>query len=170
MVRRFTRFAALVAVGSTALAGCSSDQEAPVAVVSTVRMAIVAGAEHGGAPFTTGMTQEVTHTPAWTGDADGTGSALITVNRGQREVCWDVSVSDIQLPATASHIHRADPGIRGPIVIALSAPNATGSAAGCASDVDPALLKELVESPESFYVNVHNATYGAGAVRGQLAR
>ena len=53
MVRRFSWFAALLAVGSTAVAGCGSDQEAPVAV-STVRLAIVPGAEHGGAPLTTG--------------------------------------------------------------------------------------------------------------------
>jgi hypothetical protein len=46
MVRRFTLFAALLAAGSTALAGCGSDQEAPVAV-STVRLAIVPGASTG---------------------------------------------------------------------------------------------------------------------------
>ena len=169
MVRRVTRLAALVAVGSTALAGCGSDQEAPVAV-TTVRLAVVPGAQHGGAPFTTGMTQEVTHTPPWNGDADGTGSALITVNRGQREVCWDLSVANIQLPASLSHIHREQPGYRGAIVVTLSAPDATGTASGCVSGQDPTLLDELVESPESFYVNVHNAPYPAGAVRGQLAR
>jgi len=170
MVRRLTRFAVLLAVGSTALAGCGSDQEAPVAV-STVRLAIVPGAEHGGAPFTTGMTQEVWHTPmAYAGDPDGTGSALITVNRGQREVCWHLSVANITLPASLSHIHRAAPGVQGPPVVTLTPPDASGASSGCKSDVDPALLNELVESPESFYVNVHNSVYPPGAVRGQLAR
>jgi len=114
------------------------------------------------------MTQEVTHTPSWTGDPDGTGSALITVNRGQREVCWDVSASGIE-PATASHIHRQEPGFRGPIVVPLTPP-VTGRSTGCVSVNDDVLLNDLVQSPESFYVNVHNAQYTFGAVRGQLAR
>ena len=169
MVRRFTRFAALVAVGPTALAGCSSDREAPVAV-ATVRLAIVPGAEDGGAPFTTGMTQEVWHTPmAYAGDPDGTGSALITVNRGQGEVCWHLTASNIALPASLAHIHRAAPGVQGPPVVTLTPPNANGASSGCRSDVNPLLLKELVQSPESFYVNVHNSLYPSGAVRGQLA-
>src|SRR5262245_38925703 len=127
MVRRFTRLAALVAVGSTALAGCGSEQAGPVAV-TTVRLAVVAGAQHGGAPFTTGMTQEVWQTPmVYAGDPDGTGSALITVNRGQGEVCWQVSVSGIVVPASSSHIHRAAPGVQGPIVVPLIAPDATGA-------------------------------------------
>jgi hypothetical protein len=173
MVRRFTRFAALVAAGSTALAGCSSDREAPVAVATTVRLAIVPGAHHGGVPFRTGMTQEVWHTPmAYAGDPDGTGSALITVNRGQREICWDVAASNIALPASASHIHRAAPGVQGPIALNLAPPSDNnGSWSACRSfdGLDPAFLEELVENPEAFYVNVHNATYPAGAVRGQLA-
>src|SRR5678815_441041 len=126
MVRRLTRFAVLLAVGSTALAGCGSDQEAPVAI-STVRLAIVPGAEHGGAPFTTGMTQEVWHTPmAYAGDPDGTGSALITVNRGQGEVCWHLSGAKITLPASLSQTHRADPGVLGRAVVAVSQPDAGG--------------------------------------------
>ena len=170
MVRRLTRFAALLAVGSTALAGCGSDQEAPVAV-TTVRLAIVPGAQHGGAPLKTGMTQETWHTPmAYAGDPDGTGSALITVNRGQGEVCWHLTVSNILLPASLAHIHRAAPGNQGPPVVTLTAPDATGASSGCRSDATPELLEELVESPESFYVNVHNSVYPPGAVRGQLAQ
>jgi len=107
---------------------------------------------------------------AYAGDPDGTGSALITVNRGQGEVCWHLSVANITLPASLSHIHRAAPGVQGPPVVTLTPPDASGASSGCKSDVDPALLNELVESPESFYVNVHNSVYPPGAVRGQLAR
>lgn len=170
MVRRFTRFAALMAVGSTVLAGCGTQDAGPVAV-STVRLAVVPGAQHGGAPFTTGLSQEVWHTPTvYAGDPDGTGSALVTINRGQREVCWEVSVSGIVLPASASHIHRAGAGVQGPIVLPLVAPDASGASTGCRSGVDPALMDEIVENPASFYVNVHNSVYPAGAVRGQLER
>jgi hypothetical protein len=150
-----------------ALAGCTRDA-APLA--PTVRLAVVAGAEHGGAPFLTALTQEVTTSPVWSGDPDGAGEALVTVNLGQREICWQMSVSNIALPATASHIHKAAPGVRGGIVVPLSAPDGAGAAAGCASGVDPTLLQEILTIPASFYVNVHTADFPAGAVRGQLAR
>ena len=168
MTGRFPRLAATLVLGSITLAGCSSDDTSPVEV-STVRLAIVPGANHGGAPFTTEMTQEVRHTPsAFAGDPDGTGSALITVNIGQGEVCWLLSASDIVLPASASHIHKAAPGVQGPISVGLSAPDVSGEAAGCTSVQDKALLKEIVQSPELFYVNVHNSVYPSGAIRGQL--
>jgi len=168
MFRRSSTLALLLTIGSAVLAGCGDADTTPVGV-RTVRMAIVTGAKHGGAPFATGMAQEVTHTPVWSGDADGSGSALITVNLGQREVCYDLSVSNIVLPATASHIHRAEPGVRGPIVVPLVAPGSSGESAGCVSEVDRALLEDILTSPESFYVNVHTSDYAAGAVRGQLS-
>ena len=160
-----TKFAILLA--SLALAGCEADSPTST---ETVRLAIIGGAEHGGKPFTTHMTQEVTSVPVWAGDPDGTGTALITVNRGRGEVCWELTASDISLPATASHIHRAEVGIRGAIVVPLSPPDASGNVSGCASGVDAELLREILESPASFYVNVHTSDFPAGAIRGQLAR
>ena len=114
------------------------------------------------------MTQEVTTTPPWQGDADGAGQALITLNVGQREICWETSASNITLPAAASHIHKAAPGIRGPIVVPLSPPGAGGTATGCASGVDRELVKDILNNPASYYVNVHTSDFPAGAVRGQL--
>jgi hypothetical protein len=148
-------------------AGCDRDT---LTEPQTIRLAVVPGADHGGTPFRTALTQEVTSTPPWAGDPDGTGLALITINRGQREVCWQISVSDISLPATASHIHRAVAGVRGDIVIGLSAPDASGISVGCKSNINPDLLNDILRTPESFYVNVHNAQYPPGAVRGQFAR
>lgn len=164
------RLAATLVLGSITLAGCGPEASNPVEV-STVRLAIVPEAHHGGAPYTAEMATEVWHTPrAYEGDTDGTGTALITLNHGQREVCWHLTVSDIDLPGTSAHIHRAAPGVQGPIVVPLSPPGVSGESSGCASDVDQALLKELARSPEQFYVNVHNAAYPPGAVRGQLGR
>lgn len=162
-IRCFIALAAL-ALGA---AGCAQDR-GPTA--PTIRLAVVAGAEHGGAPFTTPLTQEVTSSPVWFGDADGAGDALVTINLGQGEICWEVTVRGIALPATASHIHKAAAGVRGAIVVPLSAPNETGAAAGCASDIDRELLQEILTSPASFYVNVHTSEFPAGAVRGQLSR
>jgi len=169
MGTRSSRLAVLMVIVPAVVIGCGQEQKSPVEL-PTVRLAVVAGAEHGGRPYTTPMTQEVTATPPWQGDADGTGQALITVNLGQREICWETSASNITLPATASHIHKAAPGIRGAIVVPLSAPGAGGTANGCASGLDPELVKDILTNPAAYYVNVHTSDYPAGAVRGQLGK
>jgi hypothetical protein len=101
------------------------------------------------------------------GDPDGIGSATITINRGQSEICWSISVQGITLPATAAHIHVGPPGVAGPIVVPLSAPDATGEASGCAT-VDRDLAKAIAKDPAAYYVNVHNVDFPTGAARGQL--
>ncbi|HJU72906.1 MAG TPA: CHRD domain-containing protein [Gemmatimonadaceae bacterium] len=164
MKSRFTHAALLVA-----LIACGNDGPIPTGV-ATVRLALVAGADHGGLPFATPMTTEITTTPVYTGDPDGTGDALVTINLGQREVCWELTASNISLPGTAAHIHRAPVGVRGGIVVGLTPPNASGIVAGCASNQNPDLLKEIILDPAAFYVNVHTTDFPAGAVRGQLGR
>lgn len=102
------------------------------------------------------------------GDADGTGTAAITVNSGQGQVCYKLSVSNIA-PATAAHIHEAAPTAAGPVVVTLGTPNASGTSSGCAT-VTRELALEILKNPADYYVNVHNAAFPAGAVRGQLAK
>ncbi len=103
------------------------------------------------------------------GDADGRGAASIAVNDEDGEVCWDLDAQDIELPAAAAHIHRGAAGVDGDIVVTLSPPDAEGRATGCDSEVDSALINEIMEGPAGFYVNVHTTDYPAGAIRGQLA-
>jgi hypothetical protein len=166
MTGRFPRLAATLVLGSLTLAGCGSDDTSPVEA-STVRLAVVPGAHHGGAPYATELTTETWHTPRdYTGDPDGTGSALITINLGQEEVCWHLTVSDIE-PATSAHIHQALTGVQGPIYVPLTPPDANGEVSGCRSE-PRAKLKLIMQFPDSFYVNVHNSGFPSGAVRGQL--
>lgn len=101
------------------------------------------------------------------GDPDGSGTATITINYGASTLCWQIRVSGITLPATAAHIHDAPAGVPGPVFVGLSAPGSKGFASGCAT-VDKTKLKEIIEDPADYYVNVHNADYPAGALRGQL--
>ena len=84
------------------------------------------------------------------------------------EVCWELSVSTITLPAAAAHIHEGARGVAGPVVVPLSAPDAGGAASGCVT-ADAALMTRIMQSPDNFYVNVHTSDFPAGAVRGQLA-
>jgi hypothetical protein len=118
----------------------------------------------GGAPRVTTLSGAEEVPPA---DPDGTGFASITLNVGQSSVCWELSVSNIA-PAFAAHIHAAPAGVNGPVVVSLSPPT-SGSSSGCAENVDPALIQAIIDRPEQFYVNVHNADFPGGAVRGQLS-
>ncbi len=101
------------------------------------------------------------------GDPDGAGTFSGTVNPGQMQVCYDLMVVNVATP-TAAHIHVAPVGQNGPVVVTLTAP-ATGSSAGCAT-VTRELALKLIKSPEDYYVNVHNAAFPGGAVRGQLSK
>lgn len=123
-------------------------------------------ADHGGAPLSTDMTgaQEA----PGPGDPDGFGRAELTFNPGQREVCFTLTAENIA-PAAASHIHIAPAGTPGPIVVPLVPPT-DGSSSGCVEDVDRSLILDILRNPEEYYVNVHNADFPPGAIRGQLSR
>ena len=100
------------------------------------------------------------------GDPDGTGTARVTVNVGHRLVCYELRVANIA-PAKAAHIHEAPAGTAGPVLIPLVAPNADGDSSRCAT-VSRELAGELAADPSDYYVNVHNVSFPARAVRGQL--
>lgn len=101
------------------------------------------------------------------GDAHATGMFKATVNPGQTKVCYTLSVAKLATP-TMAHIHRGAVGVAGPVVVTLKAP-VGGKSTACAT-VTRDLAKELIADPDGFYVNVHNAAYPAGAVRGQLMK
>lgn len=124
-----------------------------------------AAAQDGGRPITVQMTGAAERPNP--GDPDGAGTATFRINPGQGEVCYTLTVRNIEA-ATAAHIHRAPPTSAGPIVVPLSPPT-NGSSSGCAP-VSRALAKELIQTPQAFYVNVHNTPFPGGAVRGQLGR
>jgi hypothetical protein len=101
-------------------------------------------------------------------DPDGSGFARITLNQGLGQVCWQIQVSNLTLPATAAHNHHAVAGVAGPIVVPLSPPDATGRSSGCATGISHALIKAIRQHP-SDYVNVHTTDFPAGAA-GQLSK
>jgi hypothetical protein len=124
----------------------------------------------GGRKFTTELTgeAEVDTTGAPNkGDLDGTGTASITVNVGQRRMCYDINVSGIG-DARRGHIHRGGVGVNGPIVVEFFEADAI-DLNDCVT-VDRALAKEIIQHPERFYANVHNTEFPAGALRGQLSK
>ena len=99
------------------------------------------------------------------GDPDGR-SSIAFFDFTEDEICYTIVVDNIG-PATAAHIHEAPAGVAGPVVVPLATPDADGVAEVC-QDVDPAVVADILANPQGYYVNVHNAEFPGGAVRGQL--
>jgi CHRD domain len=98
------------------------------------------------------------------GDPDGSGVAIVRWNTDDGTICYKILVRQIE-PATAAHIHVGAEDVAGPVVQGLTAPT-DGHSSGCV--VNAPLADALAADPGNYYVNVHNAEYPAGAVRGQL--
>ena len=142
-----------------------------VAAIAFITTAVIGGLaaaqekEQGGRRLTTALTGAA-EVPG-PGDPDGKGTAVITLNQGKNEVCFELTVSNIA-PATAAHIHAGAAGVAGDVVVTLT-PLTEGSSKGCVS-AGAEQIKNIRQKPEDFYVNVHNADFPDGAVLGQLSK
>lgn len=166
------RLLVLAGAGLVGLAAAcsSSDVAAPADGPSLVRLP---GSSVGGKPIVATLTgaAEV----GVVGDADGSGSAIVSINLGRGELCFQFTVANIGTvdapnsgTAIFAHIHRGSATASGPVVINPTAP-VSGSSQGCLTNIAPALLREISADPAGFYVNIHSGEFPAGAVRGQLA-
>jgi hypothetical protein len=95
------------------------------------------------------------------GDVDGTGTAEVKITGTQ--VCWEIKASKVA-KLVAAHIHKGKAGVAGPVVVPFGK---TYKAKGCAT-APAAVTAAIQKNPRAYYVNVHNAKYPAGALRGQL--
>lgn len=141
----------------------------PTFVMSLALLAVVLSAtaqQEPGKAMETVMLTGAAEVPG-PGDSNGSGTARLTFNPDKGEVCYELTVTNIQ-EATAAHIHEGAMGKEGPVTVGLDAPK-TGSAKGCKS-AEPALVKTIMQNPANYYVNVHNAEFPKGAVRGQLSK
>lgn len=105
-------------------------------------------------------------------DPDGTGTAKVSATGSV--VCWQASWADIATP-TRGHIHQGPAGVNGPIVVPFfeapnGLPSTLDSVDGCTTGVDRALVRAIRKGPSGFYVNLHNAEFPGGVIRGQLHR
>jgi hypothetical protein len=139
---------ALFAVGLVALPAIGHRTAQP-----THRLAAMSGLEESGA-----------------GDPNDYGAARVEILR--RNVCFRILrrqvPTDQNDPAIVAHIHRGEPGVAGPIVVTLFVGDVPGGRR-CVR-TSRSLAREISRFPGRFYVNVHTAAFGDGAVRGQLTR
>jgi CHRD domain len=98
------------------------------------------------------------------GDPDGKGLAVLHLNATKATACWDFKgIAKIGRP-TAAHIHKAPVGKAGPVVVPFGT---TYKAKGCVKAAKKVIVA-IETRPNSYYVNIHNAEYPSGAIRGQL--
>jgi CHRD domain len=94
------------------------------------------------------------------------GKAEVTLNAATGKVCWDFRLAKIDGKPNQAHIHKGKAGVAGNVVVPFGA---SYRRQGCTSAAK-SLVKAILKSPGSYYVNVHNAKHPAGAMRGQLTR
>jgi hypothetical protein len=99
------------------------------------------------------------------GDAGGHGFFSYTIEG--TKFCWTLSWQGIATPH-AGHVHFAPRGVAGPVVINLDTDeDRRPDEEGC-RDISPELAAAITSDPGAYYVNLHNAGFQAGAIRGQL--
>jgi CHRD domain len=141
----------------------------PILTTVVVALALLIGAHWAAAQETAKATAKLTgdaEVPG-PGDPKGSGTAQVTRNPDKGEVCYELSVANIQ-EATGAHIHEGAIDKEGPVKVALEAPK-TGTAKGC-TKADAPVIIAIMKDPAGYYVNIHNAAFPKGAVRGQLSK
>lgn len=145
--------------------GCGEgpDQQPPIETDTTDTTAMtMPGMETSGDTLRAALTgDEQVPEP---GDPDGSGTAEVLLNTDDNTVCYEIEVENIEEPG-AAHIHSGAAGEAGPPVVGFDIANQGLS--GCV-EADAATIEAIQASPSDYYVNVHNAEFGGGAVRGQL--
>jgi hypothetical protein len=133
-----------------------------VGIAATAGGTVATGATHGGRPLHATLLPQNQSPPT---ASSGSGTALVTLNQGQGEVCWDIRVDHLTTPVVLAHIHQGGAGVNGPVVVDFMEP--VNGLHGCVH-ADGALIKQIRRHPADYYVNVHTTMFPLGEVRGQL--
>lgn len=124
---------------------------------------------------------------AMVGDPNGRGEFYVFAidsvgaSDNSKVLCYNLQVKrigEVELApggGRAAHIHKGKFGENGPVVANLAWPQ-NGQAADCLDarlrpaqfPLGDAVVADILANPGDYYVNVHNAEYPAGAIRGQL--
>jgi hypothetical protein len=103
------------------------------------------------------------------GDPDGKGKATIRLSSKRDRVCFTIETKRIA-PPDKGHIHVGDSKTAGPVFITLFTTASKKKVRhGCVAATD-AQIDAIRANPAGYYVNVHNAEFPNGALRGQLRR
>lgn len=144
------KLAAAAAMGSIALAGCATLEEAAVQAVSTTHHATLTGAE----VVTSG------------GDPDGYATAQLSVSDALDQICYDVNNVRNLAPITSLTINRAVRGQVGPAIIRVTQAN-EGGWKNCIKRSE--WQEQSFEyAPGAYYIQISTTQFPNGAIRGQF--
>jgi hypothetical protein len=149
------------------------------AVIAIAALGLAAGVAASNSTKLTADLRGTNEVPV--ADLDGRGKAAVRIDVEGGEVCFDVSFKNGGT-ANRGHIHEGVAGANGPIRVAFfdiqAVPDQSGdprhdllernSGLSDCVNADPVLLQRIVDNPSGFYVNLHNARFPGGFVRGQL--
>jgi hypothetical protein len=99
------------------------------------------------------------------GPEGASGTAKVDINTDTNQVCYELTPSGLSEPPTAGHIHTGAKGASGPVFIDFMVP--TNGLKGCVTS-DATKVATVMGNPAGHYVNIHTASYAAGAMRGQM--
>jgi len=103
-------------------------------------------------------TQEV---PA--NNSRGIGAGLVSLDRTRTSLRYALLVDSLSTPASAAHIHKGAFGVNGPVRIELTVPTPYSTNVVPVGDS----IFTFLES-DLLYMNVHNANFPGGEIRGQV--
>ncbi len=141
---------------------------AAVAILAAALLAPVGSAagKHKGKKTYTTKLKGANEVPG-PGDPDGKGKATIRLSSKHDRVCFTIETKRIA-PPDKGHIHVGDRTTAGPVFITLFTTASEKKVRhGCVAATD-AQIDAIRANPSGYYVNVHNADFPAGALRGQL--
>lgn len=135
-----------------------------VSVLASLALPVVAVAASGSmSPVVSAKLKGANEAPV-KGDPNGSGLVVLHLSTAKGRACWQFSnVKNIAKP-TQAHVHKGRKGASGPVVIPLGT---TYKAMGC-TRASRALIEAIETNPNRYYVNIHNAKYPGGAIRGSL--
>lgn len=103
------------------------------------------------------------------GPGDNNGHGFFSYRLSGTDFCYSMSWRGIDT-AVAAHVHVAPRNVAGPVVIPLDVGDGSGATVSDCLVIDAGLAAAIKANPKAYYVNVHNAAFPAGAIRGQLKR
>ena len=95
-----------------------------------------------------------------------TGNVTVLIDKAALKVYVTGSFTGLSTAATAGHIHTGAAGTNGPVTVGLSPTNATSGTITGNATITPVFMETLLSG--GTYVNIHNATFPGGEIRGQL--
>lgn len=102
------------------------------------------------------------------GDPDGSATGFVTFETRLNKASWNITYADIAAP-TLFHIHDGDFGVNGPVFVDFGVVTTGGPGTLINSTTTTeAKIDSILADPRGFYLNMHNADFPGGALRGQI--